>query len=163
MLKDEYLKALRDGMKGELESIMLYEAALANTQDSAVQDFFKQRITEEERHYNYLLTYYNDISNDKQLCKLDLQGGMSSPIMTDEIIERVAQNQTLFAAISTGVLLEKTAFDYYKKCAKEVDTPELKSLFVVLADWEMQHYDDLITIEADAEKDYWNRNRFEPF
>ncbi len=163
MLKEDYLKALKGGMKGELESITLYEIAKDYAESPEVRNFLDQRIEEEKRHYNYLLDYYNDLSADKPLCKADLSAEMVHPFISDEIIDRISGKQILFSTISTAVLLEKTAFEYYRKCADEADIPELKSLFHVLAEWEVQHYDDLLKIEKEAEKEYWQRNRFEPF
>ncbi len=163
MLKEKYLEALKGGMKGELESITLYEAALGNASDPEVRKFFELRIEEEKRHFNYLLEYFNDLSAGKPLNKVELQDIGSNPMITETLIERIADKQILFSAISTALLLEKNAFEYYRKCAEETDVFELKVLFHTLSEWETRHYDDLIRIEKEAEVRFWRINRFEPF
>jgi len=40
---------------------------------------------------------------------------------------------------------------------------ELKDFYQKLADWERQHYEDVLEIEKEAEKEYWIKNRFTPF
>jgi tRNA isopentenyl-2-thiomethyl-A-37 hydroxylase MiaE len=53
--------------------------------------------------------------------------------------------------------------DYYRKCAEEVDEPILQEFYKKLVDWEATHYEDVIDIQKQAEKAYWQMNRFEPF
>lgn len=162
----EYLTALRGGIKGELDSITVYRNALENNDDAEVRSFLENRIEEEKRHYNQLVAYMNEINDGKPLSPFKGEEGpedVTSPIITKEFATRIAKKQILFSALSTAALLEKNAMEYYRKCAEETDAVPLKSLFTYLSHWESKHYDDLLTIQKEAEEEYWRVNRFEPF
>ncbi len=166
MKKQDLLKALKDGMKGELDSVNLYGAALKNADDQAVIDFLRERVEEEKSHYNYLLQYYKEISDDSQLTDFaDLQSGNEaiSPQISDEFIKRIAEKQILFSSMSTAALLEKNAMDHYWKCYETTERPELKQFFKKMHQWESRHYDEILQIQKEAEQYFWTENRFQPF
>jgi rubrerythrin len=167
MNKEKLLESIKGGIKGELDSINLYSQALQYAQNKDVMEFLENRIKEEQKHYNYLLEYYHQVENDHKLsavpAELQDQQNEYSPIITDEFLDRIASEQILFSTFSTAALLEKNSMDYYKKCAKEVDEPTLKKFYEKLVDWEATHYEDVLSIQKQAEKAYWRKNRFEPF
>ena len=166
MDKQELLKAIKAGMKGELDSVNLYQHALDNTEDKAIRDFLQQRIEEEKRHYNYLLHYYQEISEDKELtdfAELNSDKDGLSPKISSEFINRIAEKQVLFSSMSTAALLEKNAMDHYQKCFESTDNSELKEFFRTMHYWESKHYDEILQIQKEAELMFWNENRFQPF
>ncbi|PKN79179.1 MAG: hypothetical protein CVU48_06145 [Candidatus Cloacimonetes bacterium HGW-Cloacimonetes-1] len=165
-LTENLLKSIKKAMQGEMDSVTLYKSAAAHTTDPSVKDFFARRGEEEREHYNYLLQYYQEISND--LVPTDLSvtmGGTQeyNPIISESFLKRIGQDQILFSAISTALLLEKDAIDHYRKCMEETDLLTLKSFFGIMVKWETHHYEDLLLIQKDAEVHYWEINQFEPF
>lgn len=50
-------------------------------------------------------------------------------IFSDAFIRRIGEDQYLFSAISTALLLEKDAFEYYRATAKETQYPEAEGFF----------------------------------
>lgn len=167
MQKEFLQKALKGGMKGELDSIHFYQHALANASYPEVVDFFKARIEEEKRHYNYLLDYYRQLDKNVdpgELAQL-LEAGEAIEFLpiTQNVIERIGENTLLFSAFSTAALLEKEAMQYYKECAELTDLPVLKEFFLKMVEFETQHYDEMLRIEKEAEIAFWNANKFEPF
>lgn len=165
-LKEDLLKSLKKAMQGEMDSVSLYDNAARNSKDPEVKEFFTHRKEEERAHYNYLLQYYQELSND--LNPTDLSQDLNAqkgfnPIISDNFIKRIGENQILFSAISTALLLEKDAIDHYKKCGQDTQNQTLKSFYNILVDWETKHYDDLLVIQKEAEVYYWEINRFEPF
>ena len=162
MKKNEMISALKNAMRGELDSIGVYQNALSNSTNAEVQNFFRNMIEEEQRHYNYLLEYYKSISKEEEIPELDLKE-TTNYIFSDSFKQRIGSNQILFSAISVATLLEKNAFEYYQKAAKQTDDRILKEFFEKMTNLEKQHYDDLIEIAEDAEITYWQQNRFEPF
>jgi rubrerythrin len=78
-------------------------------------------------------------------------------------VRRIGEDQALFSAISTALLLEKDAIDHYRKCEQETDILTLKSFFRLLTQWEMKHYEELAEIQKASERYYWEANNFEPF
>jgi len=158
----ETLTALKNAMRGEMDSINIYQNALANSKDAEVISFFNSMVEEEQRHYNYLLEYYKTITNEEELKIIDTKD-TENMIFTDNFLMRIGSNQMLFSAISVATLLEKNAFEFYQKSADQTDDIVLKKFFEKMVIWEKQHYDDLNKIADEAEKTYWQKNRFEPF
>ncbi len=168
MEKKKILDALKKGMKGEMDSINLYQQAADNAEEGGeVEDFFEERIDEEKTHYNYLLKYYKAIKNDKSIKDISKEFPSveeeKSPIISDEFYKRIGEKQYLFSAISTAALLELESIKHYEKWASLSEEKELKDFYQKLADWERQHYEDVLEIEKEAEKEYWIKNRFTPF
>ncbi len=162
MKSKQMLSALKNSMRGELESIYVYQNAMNRSQDEEVKKFFKNRTEEEKGHYNYLLKYYQSITNEEILKAIETNGSKNF-IFSDNFKERIGSDQILFSAISVAILLEKDSFEYYQKCSDDADDKILKDFFQQMANWEKEHYDDLMEISAAAEKIFWQRNRFEPF
>ncbi|MCB5230282.1 MAG: ferritin family protein [Candidatus Cloacimonas sp.] len=165
MKKEQLLEAIKKAMRAELDSVNLYQSALNASDDQEVKDFFQERVDEEKRHYNYLLNYYKEIESDKKLT--DLGDIFSEPeaetIFSEGFLRRIGEKQVLFSAISTAVLLEKEALQHYKNLAQDTDEQELKDFFSHMGSWETQHYMDVLKIQQEAEKFYWEINDFEPF
>lgn len=165
-LKEQLLDTLRQAMKSEMDSVTVYNSAAEHSQDSEVKEFFAERREEERQHYNYLLQIYQEISNDLQ--PSDLLDRMhpkinENVIFTPEFLRRIGEDQILFSAISTALLLEKDAIEYYRKAMNETDILTLKSFYEMLVKWEGKHYDDLLQVQKESEEYYWRINQFEPF
>ncbi len=162
MNNKEMLTALKNAMRGEMDSINIYQNALANSKDAEVISFFNSMVEEEQRHYNYLLEYFQFITNEEELKIINTKDA-ENMIFSDNFIKRIGSNQMLFSAISVATLLEKNAFEFYQRSAEQTDDEVLKKFFEKMVIWEKQHYDDLIKISKEAENTYWQKNRFEPF
>jgi len=158
----DILTALKDAMRGEMDSISVYQNALNSTQENEVRDFFKSMVKEEQNHYNYLVEYYKSLTDDVELKKIDFTQGKNL-IFSESFKQRIGESQILFSAISVATLLEKNAFNFYQKAAENTNIKLLKEFFSKMATWEKQHYDDLLKISEESEKYYWQQNRFEPF
>jgi len=158
----DILTALKDAMRGEMDSISVYQNALDNAQENEVKDFFKSMVKEEQDHYNFLVDYFQSLTDDVELKKIDFTQGKNL-IFSENFKQKIGENQILFSAISVATLLEKNAFDFYQKTAENTENEILKEFFNKMATWEKQHYDDLIKISEESEKYYWQQNRFEPF
>jgi rubrerythrin len=66
------------------------------------------------------------------------------------------------SALSIGVLLEKSAYEFYAHSAKDAEDDRVRAFFDELAEWENGHY-QLLLREDDALRDaYWEENRFVP-
>ncbi len=164
-MNQELINVIKMGMIGELDSITLYQKAYDQS-EGEVKAFFKDRIDEEKRHYNYLLQFYQELSKEQSISNLAKElehDQVSSPMISSDFIKRIASDQILFSSISTAILLEKNAIDFYSKSADLITQPEIKSFYRVLVRWEKQHYDDLLEIQKEAELIFWDENRFQPF
>ncbi|HUW40246.1 MAG TPA: ferritin family protein [Rectinemataceae bacterium] len=164
MANEHIIDAIKTGMKGEYDSVTVYEGAAAAA-EGAVRDFFLERAEEEKRHYNWLLSYYKEISAGKEPEK-DLvqdEGPAASPIITPDFLKRIGTSRQLTAAIATAILLEATAVRHYQKCAEESLHPALVYFYEKLAAWEDRHYHDLLIIQEESERYFWDANNWQPF
>ncbi|MCB5259930.1 MAG: ferritin family protein [Candidatus Cloacimonetes bacterium] len=165
-LKEQLVNSIKKAMQGEMDSVNLYQDAAEKSNDSDVKEFFLSRKEEERRHYNYLLDYYQQLTNNLKpediSDKLEKEN-MQKSIFSESFVRRIGEDQALFSAISTALLLEKDSIDHYHKCEQETDILTLKSFFSLLAKWEMKHYEELADIQKEAERFYWQANNFEPF
>ena len=165
-IKEVLINSIKKAMQGEMDSVTLYQNAADHAKDIEVKEFFHTRREEERRHYNYLLQYYQELSNDIQPSGIspELKAGPGMhPIISESFIKRIGSDQYLFSAISTALLLEKDAIEHYRACGIETDNVTLKSFYGILENWEKQHYEELLSIQKEAEAYYWQMNSFEPF
>ncbi|MCB5223549.1 MAG: ferritin family protein [Candidatus Cloacimonadaceae bacterium] len=165
-MKTDMLEAIRKAMQGEKDSVTLYEKAAAHADETDVKEFFLSRAQEERGHFNYLLKYHQEISAKQPLSDPDPELGEvrdDDSFFSEDFVRRIGEDQFLFSAISTALLLEKDAFDHYNENAANAQEPQLKKFFELLAKWEMLHYDELLRVQQEAERFYWSLNAFEPF
>ena len=166
VIKEQLLRSLKKAMQGEMDSVNIYQQAADHSSDPEVKDFFHTRREEERLHYNYLLDYYQQISSDLQpddIASKVKAENLKKSIFSPAFIKRIGEDQVLFSAISTALLLEKDAIDHYRKCEQETDITTLKDFFALLVKWETKHYEELAGIQKEAEHFYWEINDFEPF
>ncbi|OHD17364.1 MAG: hypothetical protein A2087_07680 [Spirochaetes bacterium GWD1_61_31] len=165
MLDTEVLAGIKAGMRGELDSVTIYENAAKNA-EGEVKDFFEERAAAEKQHFNYLLDYYRTKTinlNHERNAAADLQGGWKSAIVGDAFMKQVASSRHLTAAVAAALHLEADAMHLYREWAGRAQAPELKKLLAKLGDWEQQHYDDLLLMQEQLERYYFDINNFQPF
>ena len=159
----DMLNAFKEGIKGELDSIHLYESAAARSAGE-VKEFFLERAEEEKKHYNFLLAYYASVEGGGDIQVPDLSGYTEySPVITRDFLKRISSDKYLFSAISTAVLLEMNAINHYRNSSEEAESEDAGKFFAFLTAWEKEHYESLLSIQEEAERHYWTENRFEPF
>jgi rubrerythrin len=164
MANEMILGAIKAAMKGELDSVAVYEGA-ASAADGELRSFFLERASEERKHYGWLLDYYRQIGAGK-VPETDLSSGEKagrSPPVSENFAKRVGGSRQLSAAVSAAVLLEAEGVRLYLARAEEAFFPVLKSFFEALAAWEDRHYHDLLKVQEESERWFWDANRFEPF
>ncbi|MBU0935854.1 MAG: ferritin family protein [Spirochaetes bacterium] len=167
MPHENLLNAVKTAMKAEKDSVTVYSEAAARASGD-VQAFFQERAEEEKKHFNWLLDYYRRMEQNlppsefRNLIGSD-SGKPDSFLITDDFLRRIAGDQYLTTAIATAVLMEATAQRHYRKAAEETVHNELRDFFIALADWEDKHYRDLIKIQEESERYWFDLQRFEPF
>jgi len=166
MLDSDILAAIKAGMKGELDSVTVYEEAAAAAQGQ-VREFFQDRAATEKRHFNYLLDYYRNKTvnlNFERNAEAELKSaGWRSAIIGKDFLKQVAASRHLTAAIAAALHLESDAIRLYRDWAARTETAELKKLLLTLVGWEEQHYADLLVMQEELERHYFDINNFEPF
>ena len=164
-MSEALVDALKKGIKGEMDSITLYKEAAQHTQYKEVQDFFLEMAEEETNHYNWLVAYYKKLHDGLAPASLKniAEQKDHSPIVTDEIVKRIAESQYVTTALASALLLEATALRFYADSAEKTIYPELQAFFTMLSEWERKHYNNLIVMEEEAERYWFDLQRFEPF
>lgn len=164
-MPESVLEALKKGIKGEMDSFTLYSEAAKNAEHKDVKDFFLELAEEEKRHYNWLVDYYKKLQDGQAPLSFKniTPGEERSPIITDELVKRVAASQYVTTALASAVLLEATALRYYSDCAEKTIYPELQAFFTMLSEWERRHYGNLISLQEQSERYWFDLQRFEPF
>ncbi|MBU0928520.1 MAG: hypothetical protein KKA67_12280 [Spirochaetes bacterium] len=165
MLDNEILAAVKAGMKGELDSVTVYEdAAAASTGE--VKRFFQERAAAEKEHFNYLLGYYKTRTinlTPERDAAAELGGGWRSAIVGEAFLKQVASSRHLMAAVTAALHLEADAVRLYRDWSARAEAPALKGLLDLLVEWEERHYADLLVMQEELERSYFDVNRFEPF
>lgn len=166
MNHDAVISAIRGGMRGELDSVSVYEDAAARA-EGEVRDFFLDRAAEEKRHFNWLLGLHRELSGGRipaeDPAAEALVEDVVTPVPSERFLERVGKSRQLSAAISAALLLEVEAVRFYRVKAEECGVKVLASFFNSLASWEDRHYHDLLVIQEESERFYWDAARWEPF
>ncbi|MBN1327053.1 MAG: hypothetical protein JW996_03800 [Candidatus Cloacimonetes bacterium] len=164
---DKLLQAVKEGIKAELDSINLYQHGLNNTEDDEVIKFLANRVEEEKIHYNFLVDYYQKICSGEdpavEIPEIPDNYAELNTFVSKSFFTAFSQNQILFSTLSLAALLEKKSMDHYRKCAEEAEVFEIKAFFNLMVEWEAKHYEEIIMIQKEAEREYWNLNQFEPF
>jgi len=164
-MSEVLIEALKKGIKGEMDSITLYQEAANRSQHADVKEFFLEMAEEEKNHYNWLVSYYKKLHDGLSPASLKNIAQMTerSPIITDEIVKRIAESQYVTTALASAVLLEATALRFYADSAEKTIYPELQSFFSMLSEWERKHYNNLIAMQEQTERFWFDLQRFEPF
>lgn len=166
MQDESILAAIKAGMKGELDSVTVYQDAQAAS-TGQVKAFFAERAETEKRHFNYLLEYYRskvvNLSPERGV-EAELKHSLwRSAIVSPAFLEQVAASRHLMAAVSAATHLEFDSIRLYRDWMARSEQPELKKLLSVLVEWEELHYSDLIKMQEELDRHHFDINRFEPF
>ena len=166
MLDNELLAAIKSGMKGEMDSVTIYEEAAEAAPAGRVRDFFLDRAATEKRHFNYLLEYYRGQTinlNFERDARAELGTDWRTAITSGEFVQQIASSRHLTAAVAASLRMEAEAMRHYRDWAHRTENPELEKVLETLADWERQHYHELLAIQEDLERHHFDVNNFQPF
>ena len=163
----EVLNGLKTAMEAELTGYNFYKNASENVKDSQAKRVLSEMAQEELAHFKYLRYQYKSVLEkgeydfSKSLVK-KADGQEENPIFSNAIKERIKDSHFEVSALTIGMKLEMDAVDFYRSYAEKSETPEAKTFFNELADWEQLHV-NAFKYELDSLKDdYWTANNFVP-
>ncbi|MBP7095691.1 MAG: hypothetical protein KBC36_06345 [Spirochaetia bacterium] len=160
------IEAIKSGLKGELDSITIYSEA-AMKADGEVQRFFLERAGEEKRHHDWLLSYWKELEGGatpaRNLAAEAAAQSARSPILTEDFLKRVGESQALSTAVAAATLLEANAIRHYADAAEKAPAGALRSFLESLSKWESRHYEELIRIQDESRRYWFDAHHFEPF
>ena len=161
------LEALKTAIITELRGHEIYKAAAEKAKDPNARMMFEKLADDELVHKTFLEKNFKSIlangvwsvpATPQNLSPLD-----HSDIITPEFLRRVKAGSFEMAVIATGVMLERTAIDYYTKAADECPDEESAKVFRFLATWEQDHLKALSELELRLKDEYFADLGFVPF
>ena len=158
---------LENALRAERDGFEFYTLAAQQSDDSGARDVFTHLAEEERLHFDALQKEYRSILDGTGwdpsvvLGERWLTDGTAS-IFSADFRRRIRGRHVEMSALSIGILLEKTAYEFYAASAERADDETASRFLRELADWENGHY-QLLLREDDALRDaYWSENRFVP-
>ena len=159
---------LRKAMQAENEGRYFYMMAAQSTQDAKGRETFRDLAREEQEHFEFLKGQLESVVETGQInAGLDLgqakQFTGSHPIFSAEIQQRVGSAHYEMTALAIGILLERSAVDFYQAEAAAVSDPEIRAFYEKLAEWEQTHLAMLQKQAETLKEDYWHDAHFAPY
>ncbi|MCW2277607.1 ferritin-like domain-containing protein [Heliophilum fasciatum] len=155
------LTILKRAITHEHENAQFYRMAAEQVAEEEVKSVFLYMATEEDSHADWLVKIHHDLAHGKPVTSKDLPVHRDDPgTLTHDALTDAAT--TVVSALHVGVMLEKSAVDYYRGAAKETGEATLKELYNRLANWEAEHLGQLEKAYDFAKEEWWDRQGFSP-
>ena len=161
------LEAVKTAIITELRGLEIYRAAAEKAEDPAARQMFLSLAEDEEQHKQFLERNFESLLKDgtwavpatpENLSALD-----HSEVITPEFLGRVRGGAFEMGVVAAGVMLEKTAIEYYEQAAEECPDEESARVFRFLATWEEDHLRALQELESRLKDQYFADQGFAPF
>jgi rubrerythrin len=161
------LEAVKTAIITELRGLEIYKAAAEKAEDPAAKQMFLSLAEDEEAHKRFLERNFESLlengtwsvpATPENLNPLD-----HSDVITPEFLDRVKGGAFEMGVVAAGVMLEKTAIEYYSKMANECPDQESAEVFRFLATWEEDHLESLQELEKRMRDQFFADQGFAPF
>ncbi|MCU0722718.1 MAG: ferritin family protein [Planctomycetes bacterium] len=166
--KKDLASALVRAIEAERTGQHFYRMAAKGTRDPKGREVFETLAEEESGHEAFLAAQVRALLEGGALDdgarlgeRRDLSG--ESPIFSEKIKSRAQSAHAEMSALAVGVQLELGALQYYREQAAAASSPEARSFFGELSEWESGHYHALLRQQEALKEDYWARDGFAPF
>ncbi|MCF7807621.1 MAG: ferritin family protein [Candidatus Marinimicrobia bacterium] len=156
---------LKRAMLLEMNGKEFFRMAARTASSDVAKELFEHMVKEEEHHLHILeITFKRHLDEGKVIlpAEAELAFGFKDPIIDKSFLIELKNSQFDSSAISIALTLEERAFKFYQKAEAEASDPEIKKLFTWLADWELEHHQKLMDLEADYREEVWNDSSFWP-
>ena len=150
---NEMIRVLKTAIEVEKNGYETFKKLAEKTADENGKRMFTQLAKDEIEHKELL---------EKQLEHLHAGGSIKSVVIpkseVESLIPKIREKQQRLKgeaglgevdALTTALDLERKAGNFFREKAAELDNPDLKDMFIRLAEWEDSHY-DLIQAELDS-------------
>lgn len=161
MDKQEY-NILKKAVLIEQEGFDFYMLAAARSEDDETRAAFEKIAGEEQQHINWLKGLYNKMAGVED-SDFGFEQPPEKPGIFDWDKKDVFKGSLALSVFSIGVKMEKEAIEFYKKAAKDSNSPEAKELYETLIEWERGHMEEFQKHYELLQEDWWNEQGFAPF
>lgn len=161
------LEAVKTAIITELRGLEIYKAAAEKAEDPSARQMFLSLADDEEAHKRFLERNFESLLKDgrwavpatpENLGALD-----HSEVITPDFLKRVKGGAFEMGVVAAGVMLERTAIEYYSQAANECPDEESAKVFRFLATWEKDHLESLQQLEVRLRDQYFADQGFAPF
>jgi rubrerythrin len=135
------LEALATAIYNEQSAFDFYTSLSDAIKNKSGKEKFKFLASDEKRHRELLEAHYKKLTSGKEF--------PFDPTKLKAIQVEVRDNTTAAEALDIGIKAEKEAYEFYSKAAEEIEEPDAKKMFLMLAEQEDGHY-NLLTAEKQA-------------
>ncbi len=167
MTQDAALDILKQAILLEKRGMAFYRKIAEETENSAVECFFRMMADEEGKHITILSDQFKAYQADRRFSPGQYDHGESSEasaqVLGQEIREKIASAEFEAAAISAAVAMEQRSVDLYTQRAEAADDPGEKALYRWLSQWEREHLNTLIEMDRELTEKIWHDQGFWPF
>jgi rubrerythrin len=164
MSEDSLLAAVRKGLKGELDSLTVYMDAAEGAEEDVAVSSASAGTRKSSTIIGCCILPAAVRREDPQR---EPGGGRVRHGGPEPLSRRNSSSAWARAStrdrVAAAVLLEVEAIRHYRRTAEETAVPALKDFFLVLAEWEERHYKDLLAVQDESERYWFDAQRFEPF
>ncbi len=166
----EKMEVLKKALQGEMDGFYHYSNAALNTSDERAKKIFEILAQEEKLHYEFLLKYFNFLTDKEE--KVDLlkfkgekryNFSGESPIFSEDFKKKIREKHIEISALSIGMVLEQNSIEFYMKLEEKEEDPDTKEFLKELISWEENHLDALAKQKRFFMESYWSNAHFEPF
>ncbi len=160
------LEAVKTAIITEIRGLEIYKAAAERTTDPSARIMFQSLANDEARHKEFLEMNFKSLlekgewsvpATAENLTPLD-----DSAIITPDFLKRVKGGSFEMAVVAAGCELESSAIRFYKQSADDCPDEESAKVFRFLSDWEKEHLNALVGLEARMKDQYFADLGFSP-
>ncbi|PKM76476.1 MAG: hypothetical protein CVU90_12455 [Firmicutes bacterium HGW-Firmicutes-15] len=157
------LKIIKTAILNEIEGEKFYKNAAQNAKNPDTSNDFLHLAEDEKRHQEMLRGMMDQIlaGQDYSFDVKNLQGVPSLRIF-NAVDSMVTDNSMEISVFHIGILMEKASMDYYSKAAHSTTLPAARSLYEYLAEWEMNHLEEMEKIYDSLTEDWWDKQSYSP-
>ncbi|NLI93073.1 MAG: ferritin family protein [Peptococcaceae bacterium] len=168
------LDVARQAILNEEEGAAFYSLAAEKTSDSNAKDAFQYLKEQELQHADWLRSLYDRLVISEASRNLEWETLAEFEFKRQAELEKRGKSPNIFnkagnafklatiemAVFAAGILMEKESMDFYLKAAAETDSLEARKLYLALAEWEREHYNDLSEIHEGLKQQWLEKQEF---
>ncbi|HNW70786.1 MAG TPA: ferritin family protein [Bacteroidales bacterium] len=161
------LEIIKSAIVMEARGQAFYLHVAEQTKSEDIKNIFTIMAGEEKLHAEFLTKQYASLKKsgkpDKQILPGTAEEKVVKLILSPEIKKQISGAGYEAAAISASIDMENKAVEIYTDFAEKAEDPEIKELFLWLANWEKGHVKLLSDMDKELLEKIWYDNNFWPF
>ncbi len=155
------LNILKVAILNEEEGYQFYSLA-ATRAAGETAEAFRLLANEEKQHSTWLEKMYRELREKGKASPESRELFVPSPGIFREKKVKPESGSLEISVYKIGILMEMASLKFYREAAEKTKLPELKKLFLYLAEWESSHLDELQKIYDMLRDEWWAQQGFSP-